>query len=127
MTTLGSFFKNSASSPAEISTSVMAGLSCFVVASWGRSEILWVRLVLISCQHLAKLLGGGGDDGDEIGFAKPALGAMALQIAARAAMEHRRMRGRDAGVAETKPQRHDAAPVAVVSIVGIARQRHRLF
>jgi len=45
-------------------------------------------LVLVAGQHLAKLLGGGGDDGDEIGFAEPALGAMALQVAARAAMKH---------------------------------------
>ena len=68
--------------------------------------------VFVAGQHLAKLLGGGGDDGDEIGFAQPALGAMALQVTARAAMEHCRMRGRDAGVAEAQPQRHDAAPIA---------------
>src|SRR6185369_15024680 len=49
----------------------------------GRSEI---PLVLVAGQHLAKLLGGGGDDGDEIGFAEPALGAMALEVTARAAM-----------------------------------------
>src|SRR3954469_23454478 len=91
MMTLGSFVRNSASSPAVIRTSVMAGLSCFMVAGWGRSEI---PLVLVAGQHLAKLLGGGGDDGDEIGFAQPALGTVALQVAARAAMEHRRMRSR---------------------------------
>src|SRR3954467_8975453 len=105
MMTHGSFVRNSASSPAVIRTSVMAGLSCFVVAGWGRSEI---PLVLVAGQHLAKLLGGGGDDGDEIGFAKPALGAMALQVAARPAMEHRRMRGRDAGVAEPPAKRDNA-------------------
>src|ERR1700730_2308947 len=98
MTTQGSFFKNSASSLAEIRTSVMAGLSCF-----GGCWLGSIRnpLVLVACQHLAKLLGGGSDDGDEIGFAKPALGAMALQVAARAAVEHRRMRSRDAGVTKT--------------------------
>src|SRR6266851_343906 len=50
-------------------------------------------LLSIARQHLAKLLGGGGDDGDEIGFAEPALGAVALEVAARAAMEHRGLRG----------------------------------
>src|SRR6267142_2551684 len=123
MTTLGSFLRNSASSPAVIRTSVMAGLSCFVVAGWGRSEI---PLVLVAGQHLAKLLGGGRDDGDEIGLAKPALRTMALQVTARAAMEHRRMRGCDTGVAEPQTQRDDASPIAVVGIIGIARQRHRL-
>src|SRR5258708_32612938 len=123
MTTLGSFLRNSASSPAVIRTSVMAGLSCFVVAGWGRSEI---PLVLVAGQHLAKLLGGGRDDGDEIGFAKPALGTMALQVAARTAMEHRRVRGRDAGIPEPQAQRGDAPPGAVAGIIGIACQRHRL-
>src|SRR3989442_5959330 len=123
MMTLGSFVRNSASSPAVMRTSVMAGLSCFVVAGWSVGN----PLVLVAGQHLAKLLGGGGDDGDEIGLAEPALGAVALQVAARAAMEHRRMRGRDAGVARAQPQRNHAPPVAVVGIVGIARQRHRLF
>src|ERR1700710_3109108 len=104
MTTLGSFFKNSASSPAEISTSVMAGLSCYVVASGGAIRN---PLVLIASQHLAKLLGGGGDQGDEIGLPQPALCEMALKVAAPAGMEHRRMRGGDAGITETKPQRHD--------------------
>src|SRR3989442_2649682 len=122
MMTLGSFVRNSASSPAVMRTSVMAGLSCFVVAGWSVGN----PLVLVARQHLAKLLGGGGDDGDEIGFAEPALDAMALQVAARAAMEHRRMRSRDAGVAKAQPQRHDTAPIAVVGAVRIARERHRL-
>src|SRR5436190_15213174 len=111
MMTPGSCLRNSASSPAVIRTSVMAGLSCFVVAGWVESEI---PLVLVAGQHLAKLLGGGGDDGDEIRLAEPALRTMALQVAPRAAMEHRRMRGRDAGVTEAQPQRHSAPPVAVV-------------
>src|SRR2546430_17359315 len=97
MMTHGSFLRNSASSPAVIRTSVMAGLSCFMVAGWVESEI---PLVLVSGQHLAKLLGGGGDDGDEISFAGPALGAMALQVAAPPAMGHPRIRSRDNGVAE---------------------------
>src|SRR4051812_46939158 len=123
MMTLGSFLRNSASSPAVIRTSVMAGLSCFVVAGWVETEI---PLALVAGQHLAKLLGGGSDDGDEIGFAEPALGAMALEITARAAMEHRRMRGRDAGVAEPQAKGYDATPIAVVGIIGVACQRHRL-
>src|SRR5882672_12580564 len=117
MTTHGSFFRSSVSSPAVINTSVMAGLSCFWVAVRVEREILCLRS--IAGQHLAKLLGGGRDDGDEIGFAKPALGAMALQVAARAAMKHRRMRGRDAGVAKPQAERYDAAPIAVICIVGI--------
>src|SRR5258708_17039094 len=36
-------------------------------------------LLSIARQHLAKLLGGGGDDGDKIGVAEPALGAAALE------------------------------------------------
>jgi hypothetical protein len=44
----------------------MAGLSCFVVAGWVETEI---PSALVAGQHLAKLLGGGRDDGDEIGFA----------------------------------------------------------
>src|SRR5437899_9383405 len=123
MMTHGSFLRNSASSPAVIRTSVMAGLSCFMVAGWVESEI---PLVLVAGQHLAKLLGGGGDDGDEIRFAEPALRAMALQVAARAAMKHRRMRSRDAGVARAQAKRHHAPPIAVVGIVGIAGERHRL-
>src|SRR6185436_18339228 len=100
MMTLGSFLRNSASSPAVIRTSVMAGLSCFVVAGWVETEI---PLALVTGEHLAKLLGGGRDDGDEIGFAKPALRAMALQVSTRTAMKHRRMRGGDAGVACAQP------------------------
>src|SRR6267142_3303999 len=63
-------------------------------------------------QHLAKLLGGRSDDGDEVGLAKPALGAMALQVTACAAMKHRRMRRRDARLAGFQPKRDDAAPIA---------------
>src|ERR1700741_1734856 len=130
MTTHGSFARRSVSSPAVISTSVMAGLSCSLVySSWvavgGRTEKSSL-LNSVAGQHLAKLLGGGRDDRDEIGFAQPALGAMALQIAARAAMEHRRMRGRATGVAKPQSKRDDATPITVVGIVGIARQRHRL-
>ena len=36
------------------------------------------------------------------------------------------MRGRDAGLAEAQAERDDAAPVAVVGVEWIARQRHRL-
>src|SRR3989442_12255968 len=122
MMTLGSFVRNSASSPAVMRTSVMAGLSCFVVAGWSVGN----PLVLVARQHLAKLLGGGGDDGDEIGFAKPALGAMALEVTARATMEQRRARGRDAGIAEPHPKCDAAPPIAYVGIVGIACHRHRL-
>src|SRR5215213_344184 len=107
MTTHGSFVRNSASSPAVIRTSVMAGLSCCVVAGWSIKD----PSAFVAGQHLAKLLGGGGDDGDEIGFAQPALGAMAPQVPARAAMEHCCMRRRDAGIAEAQPQRHDTAPI----------------
>src|SRR6266568_7723219 len=121
MTTHGSFLRNSASSPAVVSTSVMAGLSCSWVAVRVEPKILFS----IAGQHLAKLLGGRRDDGDEIGFAEPALGAMALQVTARAAVEHRRVRRRDAGVAKPQAKRDDAAPIAVIGIVGIARQRHR--
>src|ERR1035438_6060062 len=119
MTTHGSFFKRSASSLAEIRTSVMAGLSC----SWVEvlvevrvdPKILLASSVRNSnvLQHLAELLGGGRDDGDEIGFAQAALHAVALEVAARAAMKHRRMRSRDAGIAKPQAQRQDAAPIAV--------------
>src|SRR6266702_5810406 len=123
MTTHGSFLRSSVSSPAVISTSVMAGLSCSWVAVRVEPKILFFRSV--AGQHLAQLLGGGRDDGDEIGFAEPALGAMAPQVAARAAMEHRRVRRRDAAISKPQSERDDAAPIAVVGIVGIARQRHR--
>src|SRR6185436_1852078 len=108
MTTHGSFLRNSASSPAVIRTSVMAGLSCCVVAGWCRNGN---PLVLVTGQHLAKLLGSGRNDRNKISFAKPALRAVALQVAAGAAMEHRRVRGGDAGVAEPQPQRHHAPPI----------------
>src|SRR6266849_7324788 len=80
MITHGSLDTSSASSPAEIRTSVMAGLSFSVVGSQGRSEILFLNSSLFwnssFGQHLAKLLGGRSDDGDEVGLAKPALGAI---------------------------------------------------
>src|SRR6478736_324107 len=121
MITHGSFLISSARSLAVIRTSVMAGLSCCGWCSRGESDAASELR-----QHLAKLLCGGGDDGDEIGFAKPALDAMTPEVAARAAMKHRRMRGRDRGVAKAQAQRHNAAPVAVVGVVGITSQRHRL-
>src|ERR1700733_16299255 len=92
MITQGSLAVRSASSLAVIRTSVMAGLSCSVVEGWGRSKNSFFKTqVQISdvLEHLAKLLGGRSDDGDEVGLAKPALGAMALQIAAGAAVKHR--------------------------------------
>src|SRR6202158_6181822 len=61
-------------------------------------------------QHLAKLLGCRSHDCDEVGLAKPALDAMALQVTARAAMKHRRMSGGDAGIAEVQAKRQDATP-----------------
>src|SRR5882762_4807905 len=77
-------------------------------------------------QHLAKLLGGRSDDGDEVGLAKPALGAMALQVAAGSAMKHRRMSGRDARLAGFQPKRDDAAPIAVVGVERVGCKFHRL-
>src|SRR5436190_23170683 len=99
MMTQGSFFRSSVSSRAVINTSVMAGLSCSWVAVGVEPKNSLPRS--IAGQHLAKLLGGGGYDGDEIGFAEPALGAVALQVAACAAVEHRRVRRRDAGIAKS--------------------------
>src|SRR5260370_41839473 len=77
-------------------------------------------------QHLAKLLGGRSDDGDEVGLPKPALGTMALQIAAGSAMKHRRMSGRDARIAGLQAKRDDAAPIAVVGDERLGRKFHRL-
>src|SRR5206468_10626826 len=54
------------------------------------------------------------------------LGAMPLEVTARAAMEHRRMRSRDAGIPEPQAKCDDATPIAVVGIIGVACQRHRL-
>src|SRR6478736_2911860 len=122
MITHGSFLISSARSLAVIRTSVMAGLSCCGWCSRGESDAASELR-----QHLAKLLCGGGDDGDEIGFAKPALGAVALQVTARAAMEHRRVRGCDGSVAEAQAQRDDAAPETVIGVIGIGGERHRLF
>src|SRR6266702_3458454 len=77
-------------------------------------------------QHLAKLLGCRSDDGDEVGLAKPALGAMALQVAAGSAMKHRRMSGRDTCIAGLQAKRDDAAPVAVVGIERVGCEFHGL-
>src|SRR6267142_3652849 len=77
-------------------------------------------------QHLAKLLGCRSDDGDEIGLAKPALCAMALQIAAGPAMKHRRMCSRDARLAGLQAKRDDAAPIAVVGVERVGCKFHRL-
>src|ERR1700761_514810 len=121
MMTHGSFAENSASSLAEIRTSVMAASPVYGCESWLGSRTSHVR------QHLAQLLGGGRYDGDEIGFAKPALGAVAHQVAARAAMKHRGMCSSDACVARTQAQRDHLAPVAVLFVVGIGGERHRLF
>src|SRR3954466_12070331 len=106
MTTQGSFLTRSASSPAVIRTSVMAGLSCLWLRSGSNRNLFRDHPISRIRQHLAQLLGGGRDDGDEIGLAKPALGAMAFEVSARAAMEHRRMRGGDGGIAHAQPERH---------------------
>src|ERR1700689_327320 len=98
MTTHGSLPVSSASSLAEIRTSVMAASPVF--GGWG-SKTSHVR------QHLSQLLGGGRNDGNEIGFARPALGGVALQVTARAAMEHGGMRCGDAGLTRTQPKRYD--------------------
>src|SRR3984957_11779541 len=129
MITQGSLAVRSASSLAVIRTSVMAGLSCSVVEGWGRSKNSFFKSQVQNSdvlEHLAKLLGGRSDDGDEVGLAKPALGAMALQIAARAAVKHRRVRGGDAGIARLQAKVDDAAPIAVIRVERIARQRHGL-
>src|ERR1700704_6359277 len=106
--------------------------------SWQASPVLVVRLGSIRnplhpqaqnsdvLQHLAKLLGCRCYEGDEVRLAKPALGAMALQVSARAAMKHRRMRGGDARLARLETKRDDAAPVAVIRVVRITRKLHRL-
>src|ERR1700680_4033221 len=136
MITHGSLEVRSASSPAEIRTSVMAGLSFFTVAVrvdpktcsklTCASSLFQVHLQNLRgvLQHLAKLLGGGGDDRDEVSLAQPALGAMALDVTAGAAMKHRRMRGGDAGLADVQAKRHDPTPVVVGGVERVARQRH---
>src|ERR1700761_62984 len=111
ITTHGSFAMNSASSLAEIRTSVMAASPVFEVQV-GRGRNSHVR------QHFPQLLGGGRHDGDEVGFAEPALRTVAHQVAARAAVEHRRMRRRDARLARTQAQGDDLAPVALLLVVG---------
>src|SRR5438270_14060249 len=118
MTTHGSFFKRSASSLAEIRTSVMAGLSCFLgLQLWSiRNPVGAGAEHSGVLQHLAELLGGGRDDGDEVGLAQATLDAVTFQVAARAAMKHRRMCGGDAGLAQPQAQCHDAAPIAVFCI-----------
>src|SRR5882757_11094398 len=77
-------------------------------------------------QHLAKLLGCRSDDGDEIGLAKPALGAMALQVTAGSAMKHCRMSGRDTRLAGLQAKRDDAAPVADVGVERVGCKFHAL-
>src|SRR5262249_27992618 len=119
--THGSFLTSSASSLAEISTSVIGSLSVEVVGGLG-----WTLETSGLRQYLAKLLGGRRDDGDEIGLAEPSLRAMALDITARAAVEHRGMRGGDTGISGTQTKRDDLAPIGVVAVVGIARQHHGL-
>jgi hypothetical protein len=52
-------------------------------------------------------------------------GTMAHEIAARAAMKHRRMAGGDAGIARLQAQVDDTAPIIVVFVERIARQFHR--
>src|SRR5262245_47536196 len=123
--THGSFLMNSASSLAEINTSVIGSLSVEVVDGLGWTLELGFGNSGLR-KHLAELFGGGCHDRDEIGFAHPPLRTMALQIAARAAMKHRGMRRRDAGVPRAQAKGDDPAPIAVVFIVGIARQRHGL-
>src|SRR5258706_14536184 len=105
----------------------MAGLSFSVVTSWGRSGILFKTRAQNSgvLQHLAKLLGCRSDDGDEVSLAKPALHTMALQVTARTAMEHRRMRGSDARLAEIQAKLDDLTPIAVVRVERAARTFHR--
>src|SRR6266496_1041234 len=104
MITHGSLDVSSASSPAEIRTSVMSGLSCLVVAvrvdpkSFSKNSGQDSNV----CQHLAKLFGCRGYDCDEIGLAEPALDAMALEVTARSAMKHRRMSGSDACFADVQ-------------------------
>src|ERR1700682_3684114 len=105
--------------------------------SWQASPVLWwvVRVDPKSfcnahiqnsgfLQHLAKLLGCRRYDGDEIGLAKPALGAMALQITARATMQHRRVGGSDRRLADLQAKLDDAAPIVIVGVERVARQRH---
>src|SRR6201987_2053919 len=117
--THGSLVTSSASSLAEIRTSVMAAspVLCCDPAVWSKTSHV--------CQHLAQLLGGGRDDGDEIGFSEPALGAVAPQVTASAAVEHGRVRSRHARFACAQPKGDNLAPITFVFVVGIARQRHR--
>src|SRR6202034_4743711 len=119
MMTHGSFAMNSASSLAEIRTSVMAASPFYKCKFWLGRKTSHVR------QHLAQLLGGGRNDGDEIGFAKPTLGTVAHEIATRAAVEHGGMRGRDARFTGAQPKRDHLAPVVFLLVVGVGRERHR--
>src|SRR6266567_4113682 len=119
MITHGSLDMSSASSPAESERP-----SCQASPVW------WWQLGSIRNpfqnsrirQHLAKLLGCRSYDCDEVGLAESALDAMALQVATRAAMKHRRMSGRDACLADVQAKRQHAAPIAVVGVVRITRQ-----
>src|ERR1700681_1821844 len=106
MITHGDLDARSASSPAEIRTSVMAGLSCSVVGGRVDPKSFCKAHIQNSgfLQHLAKLLGCRRYDGDEVGLAKPALGAMALQVTARGTMQHRCVRGSDRGLADLQPK-----------------------
>src|SRR3979490_718238 len=105
MMTVGSVFIIEASSVAEIRTAVMANLH----RCDGWKAILCLNVsplrlsALVIGQHLLQLLGGGRDDGHEIGFAQAPLGAMALEVAARAAMEHGGVGGGDACFAGPEP------------------------
>src|SRR5450756_1136253 len=97
--------------------------------SWQASPVLWLRLgsnrnPSTIRQHLAKLLGGRRDDGNEVSLAQPALDAVAFEVAARSAMKHRRVRGGDTGLAEAQAKRQDAAPIAVVLVERVAREFH---
>src|ERR1700727_2355478 len=109
--THGSFAMNSASSLAEIRTSVMAASPFLQVQVLVGSKTSHVR------QHLPQLLGGGRNDGDEVRFAKPALGTVAHEIAARAAVEHGGMGGRDARFTGAQPKRDHLAPVVFLFVI----------
>src|ERR1700692_1238754 len=67
-------------------------------------------------EHLLELLDRRRDDGDEIGLAQAPLRRAVGDIAARAAMEHRGMRGRDGRFASCKPRLDHGAPVAGVAL-----------
>src|SRR5450432_690185 len=99
----------------------MAGLSFAVVKSQGRPKSFCISHI---GQHLPKLLGCRRYDGDEVSLAKPALDAMAPEVTARSAMQHRRVRGGDAGLADVQAKLDDPAPIAVVRVERVSRQLH---